>query len=85
MTEIKLAFSGCGSQKKNFVALCMISGCMLYDRTVMPKKVQKVERLAVTFLNTRCGQKIIIIIIIITRVIVINKVSKTEKQDSLVC
>lgn len=41
MTEIKLAFSGCGSQKNNFDALCMISGCAIYDRTVMPKKVQK--------------------------------------------
>ena len=52
MTEIKLAFLGCGNQKNNFDALCMISGCVIYDRTIMPKKVQNVERLTVTFSNT---------------------------------
>ena len=66
------------------LSVIMISGSMIDDRTVMPKKVRKVERLAVTFSNTvSCSplQKKIII----TRLVVVNSVSRTEKQDSLVC
>lgn len=67
------------------LSVIMISGSMIDDRTVMPKKVRKVERLAVTFSNTvSCSpwqkkeKKI-------TRLVVVNSVSRTEKQDSLVC
>ena len=35
MTKIKLAFLGCGNQKNNFDALCMIWGCVIYDRTII--------------------------------------------------
>lgn len=66
------------------LSVIMISGSMIDDRTVMPKTVRKVERLAVTFSNTvSCSplQKKKII----TRLVVVNSVSRTEKQDSLVC
>ena len=67
------------------LSVIMISGSMIDDITVMPKKVRKVERLAVTFSNTVSCSPLQKKIIIITRLVVVNSVSRTEKQDSLVC
>ena len=67
------------------LSVIMISGSMIDDITVMPKNVRKVERLAVTFSNTVSCSPLQKKKIIITRLVVVNSVSRTEKQDSLVC
>lgn len=67
------------------LSVIMISGSMIDDITVMPKNVRKVERLAVTLSNTVSCSPLQKKIIIITRLVVVNSVSRTEKQDSLVC